>query len=72
MLKKDAIMDSSEVQEVRVVSASVVAQLQAQGLQVREINLSLVSFPFHFFLLLIGFTFSYYFLVLIIFSFVCA
>lgn len=35
MLKKEA-MEQSDVQEVRVVSASVVAQLQAQGLQVSK------------------------------------
>lgn len=34
MIKRE-VMDPNEGQEVRVVSASVVAQLQAQGLQVR-------------------------------------
>lgn len=44
MIKRE-VMDSSDVQEVRVVSASVVAQLQAQGLQVRNLNKS-VNFTF--------------------------
>lgn len=44
-------MDPNDVQEVRVVSASVVAQLQAQGLQVRETPNYSVYFSFLHFLM---------------------